>query len=113
MKEVLSWDRLPISIDDFQLHWLEVKDANQYDLVLFSFAAAAWNLWNIRNKMAFDQRYPKQPLDVIYSFLSCLQHWIILLKEKDREHFGSFMSTFTSWAKEFGASSKLSPVVIG
>lgn len=40
MKEILSWERAPISLDDFHLNWLENRGANDYNIVLFTFAAS-------------------------------------------------------------------------
>lgn len=39
VKEVLNWERILTSLDDFQLNWLDRKMANRYNIILFSFAA--------------------------------------------------------------------------
>ena len=102
VKEVLSWERIPISLDDFQMNWLDRIRANAYNITLFSFAALAWSLWKLRNKMEIEQDFPKRPMDVIYNFLSCLQHWKILITGDDRGFLDDFLDDFESWIKNTG-----------
>jgi len=42
-------------------------------LTMFLFAGFSWALWNTRNKMAIEHKFPKSPTDVIYLALSYLQ----------------------------------------
>jgi hypothetical protein len=42
------------------------------NLILSTFAGFAWALWNNRNKMAIEHKYPKTPSDIIYFALSYL-----------------------------------------
>ena len=99
MKEILSWERAPISFDDFQLNWLEQRGSNDYNFVLFSFAASVWILWKCRNRMAFDKHFPKQPMEVIFNFMSCLQRWSALLNSDDRDKMNCFLMRVENWSK--------------
>lgn len=40
-KEIMHWDRVSESLDEFYLGWLDKKGANEYHVGLFSFAALA------------------------------------------------------------------------
>lgn len=101
IKEVLNWERVPNSIDDFQLNWLDRRGATNYNVILFSFAASAWNIWKVRNKMAFEGVFPRQPMDVIFKFLSCLQYWRTLIHGADRSHLDEFLKNIEDWSKNF------------
>ena len=101
MKESLSWERAPSSLDDFHLNWLENRGSNDYNLVMFSFAASIWNLWKCRNRMAFDKHFSKHPMEVIYKFLSCLQRWTVLLKSDDKDNMNCLLLRVMFWTKTF------------
>jgi len=53
--------------------WLQGKGPLPVSLILFIFAGFAWAIWNNRNKMAIEHKYPKSPVDIIYVALSYLQ----------------------------------------
>ena len=83
-KEIFGWRRCPESLEDFHLYWLDVWGANNYHIGLFSFAALAWTLWKTKNKMAIERTFRKQPSEVVFKFMSCLQRWRVLIKEEER-----------------------------
>lgn len=101
LKETLYWERVPVSIVDFQLNWLDRRGATDYNVILFSFAASVWTLWNVRNRGAFEGVYPRQPMDMIYKFLSCLQRWRTLLTGDEHTKLDNFMKTVEEWSKDF------------
>lgn len=81
-KEFLNWDKIPESLEGFQMHWLDVRGANSYQIVIFNFAALVWTIWKVRNKMAIEKTFPNQPIEVIFKFVSCLQRWRVLIKKR-------------------------------
>lgn len=54
MKEILSWKRCPISLDDFHLCWLDIGGDINYHITLLSFAVFIWTLWEIKNKLVIE-----------------------------------------------------------
>lgn len=103
VKEILIWGRIPGSLDDLHLNWLDKRGANDYHIGLFSFAALAWTLWKIRNKMVIEKTFPKQPIEVIVKFVTCLQRWRMLTKEADRMKVEDFLSSAEDWLKKLCA----------
>ena len=96
----MNWDRTPISLEDFQFGWLE-RGANKYFTSLFSFAAFAWTIWKIRNKMAIEKSFPKKPIVAVFKSLSCLQRWSLLLKGKERQELDAVINSAENWMKTF------------
>ena len=85
---VFGLDPCP-SVDDLLSSWLQGMGPLPSKLVLFLFAGFAWTLWITRNKMAIENVFPKAPTDVIYTAVSLMQRWCVLLKEKDRERIST------------------------
>lgn len=50
------------------------------------------------------KRFPHAPTDVIYTVLSMLQKWRILLKDVDMEHVIQLKSEVLCWMKNFHLS---------
>lgn len=101
VKGCLNWQRIPTSLDDFQQFWLDDRGAHTYHISLFSFAALVWSLWKVRNKMAIEKSFPKQPITAFFKSLSCLQRWKILLKEEDRQKIDAVITRAEVWLKAF------------
>ena len=53
-------------------------------LVWFTFAAQCWALWNVRNKLTFEDRLIDKPADVMYNMLLYMQRWRMLVRTRDR-----------------------------
>jgi hypothetical protein len=53
--------------------WLMGKEPLPVNLILYTFVGFSWVIWNNRNKMAVEHKYPKTPSDFIYVALSYLQ----------------------------------------
>lgn len=105
IKEMLKWEKTPKSLDNFQHNWLDARGANYYNTCLFSFAALAWTLWKIRNKMAIEKNFPKQPIEALFKSISCLQKWRILVKEGEREDLDHVISLAEIWIHTTGSDS--------
>lgn len=101
IREILLWDRVPVSLDDLHMNWLGKRGANYYHVDLFSFAAIAWTLWTVRNKGAMERVFPKQPSAVFFQLMSCLQRWQILLKDHDRRKLDQFLEKARVWMQNF------------
>ena len=50
----------------------------------FIFARFAWAIWRSRNKMAIEQCFPGNPLEVIHSGFAFMQKWRPLLGGADQ-----------------------------
>ena len=83
-------------------------ESTKYDLKLFSFAITWWVLWLTRNKMRMERKFPNQPCDVLFSILSKMQRWGILLRASERESFEEIREKLGAWVGNFNKN--LSPV---
>lgn len=81
-RDCFGWSQIPNSISDVWARMPSGKCIGSKSLDIFFFAGFLWSCWRIRNKMVIERQFPK-PSDVMYSGLSYLQKWKILLKEKD------------------------------
>jgi len=50
--------------------------------------------------MRLEKKFPKQPVDVLYSIILKLRNWGVLLKE-DRKCFDKACDVLELWRKEF------------
>ena len=51
--------------------------------------------------MRLEKKFPKQPVDVLYSIILKLRNWGVLLQEEDRKHFDKACDVLELWRKEF------------
>ena len=70
-------------------------------LKVFVFAGFAWAIWRSRNKMAMEQCFPKNPLDVIHSDVGFVQRWRPLLREADQTVIASLGEKMKTWFHKF------------
>jgi hypothetical protein len=94
----------PYFIGQFAWGCLSSNPSLPYRLSLFLFAGLAWALWNSRNKMAIEKRFPSNPLDVIRSSVLFMQKWLLLLKESDREITGKVLNKVKGFIGDFDLS---------
>jgi hypothetical protein len=73
LREIFKWTDYPTSMKSLSESWLQGKGPLPVSLILFIFSGFAWAIWNNRNKMAIEHKYPKSPADIIYVALSYLQ----------------------------------------
>jgi membrane protein required for beta-lactamase induction len=85
LREIFKWHNHPTSMKKLSEMWLMGKGPLPVNLILYTFTGFAWALWNNRNKMAIEHKYPKTPSDIIYVALSYMEKWRVLLKEDDRQ----------------------------
>jgi hypothetical protein len=78
-----------------------------YRLSIFVFAGLAWALWNSRNKMAIEKRFPSNPVDITQSGIMFKQKWSPLLKDSDREKMNKVLNRMKAFVDNY----KLSDVV--
>lgn len=52
-------------------------------------------------KQCLKRVFIKNPIDVIFKILSCLQHWQVLLKGDDGEKLDRFRASAEDWVKDF------------
>uniref|UniRef100_A0A0A9BZX0 Uncharacterized protein n=1 Tax=Arundo donax TaxID=35708 RepID=A0A0A9BZX0_ARUDO len=67
----------------------------------------AWALWNARNKMAIEKKFPTKPIDVLFSGLSILQKWRVLLKEGEKAILDLVANKILRWSSSFKPSEKV------
>jgi hypothetical protein len=70
-------------------------------LTIYLFSTFAWALWITRNKIAIEKQFPKAPIDVIYTALSLIQKWSVLLREEDRVRIRQVKDSLMCWLKTF------------
>jgi hypothetical protein len=85
IREIFDCNHFPSSLKEITETWLQGKGPMPTMLILFVFAGFAWAIWTNRNKMAIELKSPKSPSDIIYTAVSFLQKWSILLKEADHD----------------------------
>ena len=57
--------------------------------------------YDSRNKMRLEKKFPKQPVDVLYSIILKLRNWGVLLQEEDMKRFDKACDILELWRKEF------------
>jgi hypothetical protein len=101
IREIFDWNCCPSSIRDFTESWLQGKGPMPIRLILCVFAGFAWAIWTNRNKMAIQLKFPKSPSDIMYTAVSFLQKWSILLKEDDRDRIQQVKDRILLWMGNF------------
>jgi len=104
LREIFKWQNWPTSVKNLSETWLQGKVLLTIRLTLFIFAGFAWAIWNNRNKMAIENKFPKAPSDIIYVALSFLQKWSVLLKEEGRQRILQVEDEILRWMKNFRPS---------
>lgn len=105
VKEALSWEGVPTSMDDLLENWPPNGNRSQKSLGLFIFAGLMWAIWRTRNKMAIEKIFPRKPIETLLYGLSFLQKWEILLKEEDKRSAEQTRETLMAWSRSFTPSS--------
>jgi hypothetical protein len=101
LRDIFKWDNFPPSLKEFSESWLLGKGPMHTRLILFIFAGFAWAIWTNRNKMAIQLKFPKSLTDIIYTVVSFLQKWSIMLKEADRERIKQVKDNILLWVGSF------------
>lgn len=99
-KEALGWDRCPSSMQDVFDNGVKLGDRNCH-VKLFIFFVILWGLWNIRNKMGIEKKFPNSSIDVFHKIFLMLQRWRILLKGQDIWFLDGKMEKMKAWLKAF------------
>jgi hypothetical protein len=100
LREALGWDRQPGNLEDFLSHWLPIGSSN-YVLKLISLAAVLWSLWTTRNKMVMEGEFLRNPADIIFKILVCLQKWRIRLRPTDQDNQDKWTTVVKAWGDSF------------
>ena len=50
-------------------------------------AAVCWGIWNLRNKVTFDNHVARTPLEAVFTACSFMLYWAGLLKEDAKVKF--------------------------
>jgi hypothetical protein len=64
LREIFNWNDYPTSLKKLSETWLQGMGPLPVSLTLFIFAGFGWAIWNNRNKMAIEHKYPKLPTDI-------------------------------------------------
>jgi hypothetical protein len=99
--EIFNQEVRPSSMKNLSETWLQVKGPLPIRLILFIFAGFAWAIWNNRNKMAIEKKFPNSPDDIIYTELSVMQKRSMLLKEDDGQRIKQVKERILHWMKHF------------
>lgn len=54
--------------------------------------------------MAIEKSFPKMPTDVLYTAMSLMQKWSILLKAEDKEQVLQVKESIMGWLRDFKPS---------
>nr|XP_051229140.1 uncharacterized protein LOC127346942 [Lolium perenne] len=99
-----SWN--PAGVGDFLAICHGLSGAYRR-VVWFSFAALAWALWNIRNKLTMEGVLIGKPADALYKMIIYMQQWRMLVKWKDRGLVDAAMETLRRLHGELATSTGL------
>lgn len=112
LREVFCLTWVLRNLKEFSKDWLQGKGPLPPKLLMFLFAAFMWSLWVTRNKMAIKKFFPKAPTDVMYTALSLIQKWMVLLKEDDRWRICQVKDQVLVWMRNFKPSSSMPTDVV-
>jgi len=101
LQEIFKWNNYPTSLKDFSESWTQGKGPLPTRLILFVFVGFAWAIWINRNRMAIQHEFPKYPSNIIYSALTFMQKWSILLKEDDWARVKQEKDDIMLWIGDF------------
>jgi hypothetical protein len=83
VRELLHCEWNPGGIGDF-IALAQGISGPLRSLVWFTFAAMAWSLWNIRNKLTIEGKLINNPTDAFYHMMLHMQSWRVLVRRRDR-----------------------------
>jgi hypothetical protein len=101
LREMFGWNDSPTSWDDMQGGWMSGKLDTSFKLSIFVFAGVAWAIWKTRNKMAIENIYPANPLEVIYSGIMFVQSWRPRLKGSDQGKVSEILEKMQDWLRHY------------
>ena len=58
-------------------------------------------MWNNRNNMSTESKFPKNPSDIMYIALTFMQKWSLLLKDDDRQRIVQVKDEILRWMRKF------------
>ena len=111
IKDCYGWDCIPASVSDFFEVWVPRNLKLPHKMGLFFFAGLAWSIWNIRNKMTIEKKFPN-PTDVLFSGIAFLQKWKVLLKESDAERVKTMTKSLLDAIKNRSSLEFVSDIVV-
>jgi hypothetical protein len=85
IRSIFGWANSPTSWNDLQGGSSFDNMNTAYRLQPSVFTGLSWALWNSRNKMAIEKKFPTNPLDIIRYGANFVQRWSPKLKESDHE----------------------------
>jgi hypothetical protein len=103
VRELLHCSRKPAGAGDFLAISHGLSGAYRR-VVWFSFAALAWALWNIQNKLTMEGVLIGKPADALYKMIIYMQQWRMLVKWKDRGLVDAAMETLRRLHAELAAT---------
>ncbi|KAK1648684.1 hypothetical protein QYE76_066489 [Lolium multiflorum] len=83
VRELLHCEWNPGGIGDF-IALAQGISGPLRSLVWFTFAAMAWSLWNIRNKLTIEGKLINNPTDAFYHMMLHMQSWRVLVRRRVR-----------------------------
>jgi hypothetical protein len=97
----VQWN--PQSLPDFLSILIQLTPSMRQSFWVL-FAAQSWALWLIRNKLAIENSFPKQPADCFFKTAMFLQLWRPLLKEKYVDKLYAMVKLFVPCIVRLGLS---------
>jgi hypothetical protein len=101
LQEIFKWNNYPTSHKDFSESWIQGKGPLPTRLILFVFAGFTWAIWTNRNRMAIQHEFPEYSSNIMYSAVTFMQKWSILLKEADRVRTKQVKDNIMLWIGSF------------
>jgi hypothetical protein len=80
-----------------------------YETKLFSFAIVWWALWNQRNKIRIELKFPKSPSDILYTVSSLFPRWKILLCDPEKNNLNDLHEQVSSRMRTYLARRRQEP----
>jgi hypothetical protein len=101
LRDALGWDRCPMSASDLLGDGFAAESKVPKHVNLFIFEGMSWAIWRARNKMAIEKSFPKTPLEVIWSGISFVQKWRLLLNEAEQTEIDGLGMKMKTWLDNF------------
>jgi hypothetical protein len=91
---------VPISFDQ-SWKWCERWLPNGKQFYVVGIATTCWSIWKIRNKVCFDGKTFRNPIEIICHACALMKYWAGLQKEGDKEVLIQGVETMIKIALQF------------
>lgn len=100
----------PADIHQLMTKWIGGFGRRTRKLILVGLIAVVWNIWIARNSACFKQKWPSEPVQVIFDICRCIELWAKMRKEADQDLLVKGAKVLSQVAIEvFGAGRRWTP----